>query len=199
MQRFGAFVHLNSCMNVNLKNMKKIFTAWIIVACSTACVYEIPELPDETQNGANTFGCLVNGELVVPYPGKFVRYSYDYKTQARYDKVSDRLQIIGYGQNYQSFSFTINRPQSRQSMSIDSVAYCPYSLPYSYVNEGDYYYGGTGLGEIVFTRFDLIEGIVSGKFHFVGYKRNAITGGLLDPDDFVTVSLGRFDIKLTVN
>ena len=170
--------------------MKKLFIAAITLTCLTACVRPIPELPAETQTGAKTFGCLVNGELVIPYYENSLASSYDYNPHAVYDRIEDRLRITGYGQNYQFFEFTVNLPENGLSAPIDKVRYFPPN------SNGDYYYGGENIGNIILTRFDLTQRIVSGTFNFTGYKHDANTEELIDSNDFVMVTLGRFDIRM---
>jgi len=168
--------------------MKRLLVAAFLLTCFTACEEPIPELPAETQTGANTFGCLVNGELVIPYPKH-----YSNKPYAVYSQLTDTLRITGYGQNNQVFEFTISRPKANQPATIDKAAYYPWGR-----NQNSYYYGGDNIGEIVLTQFNLIRGVVSGTFHFVGREYSVATGELLDPNDIVTVSLGRFDIKMNI-
>ena len=165
----------------------KFIAILLIMAGSFAtCVDPVPELPAETQIGANTFGCLVNGELVVPYK------PYYEKPRAVYYQVTDSLRIIGYGQNNQVFKLTMKQPKANLPATIDKVVYYPPNSP-----PGNFYYGGNNIGEITLTQFDLSKRVVSGIFHFVGHKRNAVTGELIVPDEAVTVSLGRFDITIT--
>ena len=155
--------------------------------CFAACK-KIPELPAETQSGANTFGCLVNGELVIPY------YYRDGKPYAVYDQIADSLQITGYGQNHQAFIFTIKSPKINRPVSIDKIEYYP---PKSYQN---YFYGGYNTGEVMLTRFDSM--VVSGVFNFVGYQHTysfAPEEEQIDMNSFVTVSMGRFDIALDIH
>jgi len=165
--------------------MKQILIAALLLTCFAACELEPPELPPETQTGENTFGCLVNGELVVPY------YRGDDNPRVVYDRTADRLRITGYGQNNQFFRFTVDHPEANRTTSIDTVEYYPQQHSY-----GRYYYGGTHLGEITLTRLDLTKGIVSGIFNFVGYKHYTDDEGTIDQNDIVTVTMGRFDIRL---
>lgn len=171
--------------------MKELFIV-ILLTCFVACEYQIPELPPETQIGEGTFGCLVNGELVVTYWDGDYRPFVDDNPHAVYNPTADRLQIIGYGQNNQVFKFTVDHPEANRIAPIDTVVYYP-SKSY-----GNYYYGGTNLGEITLTRFDLAKRIVSGTFSFVGHI-HYIDTGIVDYNDFVTVTMGRFDIILNIN
>jgi hypothetical protein len=152
-----------------------------------ACKHRIPELPSETHSGANTFGCLVNGELVVPYNDSFFLNGKD-SPSASYISDTDKLQITAYGQNYQPFYFTVSAPKTGAVRTIDAVKY--------YLHEYDsYYYGGNNIGEISFSYFSPERKIVSGTFWFIGYRYNYDSDQPIDNNDFVTVTLGRFDIK----
>jgi len=172
--------------------MKKLAFAGVLLIFCVACGHDIPELPAETQTGANTFGCLVNGELVVPFSCKRALfgsygYSYDYYAWAQYDQWGDTLRIVAHGHNAQIFEFTVASPAVNRPAPIDKVAFNP-------TGYGENYYGGEKIGTITLTRFG--QWVVSGTFGFVGRKYSAATGEIVDSDDSVTVSMGRFDIRM---
>lgn len=54
-----------------MKNLLFILIAFLIVGCRDSSDDNSPKLPPETQTGANTFGCLVNGRLFYPRDGTF--------------------------------------------------------------------------------------------------------------------------------
>lgn len=54
-----------------MKNLLFILIAFLIVECRDSSDDNSPKLPPETQTGANTFGCLVNGRLFYPRDGTF--------------------------------------------------------------------------------------------------------------------------------
>ena len=54
-----------------MKNLLFILIAFLIVGCRDNSDDNSPKLPPETQTGANTFGCLVNGRLFYPRDGTF--------------------------------------------------------------------------------------------------------------------------------
>ena len=113
--------------------------------------------------------------------------------RAKYDQAADSVQITGYGQNYQCFVFTVKHPATNRPAPIDNVTYYP---P---LTDGSFYYGGTDLGEIILTRFDLTARIVSGTFHFTGYRKHYTDPEKpADQNDFVTVTFGRFDMKIDI-
>jgi len=170
--------------------MKQTIIVLAVLLCLAACQYEIPELPKETQNGLDTFGCLVNGELVVPYENGY--YQKKYIPHAEYNLQTKELKIIGYGQNYQMFTFTVINPQEAKVMIIDTVMYYPFN------SNSDVYYGGNDIGEMELTYFNTANGIASGHFRFTGYKCSAIDKSIIDRNDFVTVTKGYFDINLTI-
>ncbi|MCL1937469.1 MAG: hypothetical protein FWF52_03620 [Candidatus Azobacteroides sp.] len=85
-----------------------------------SCEEPFPELPPETQSGANTFGCLVNTELVYAwYSGRAPDVS------ARYNADTDQLQISARCQFGQQFFFLINDPYKKQNLLIDTLRYLP--------------------------------------------------------------------------
>lgn len=54
-----------------MKNLLFILIAFLIVGCRDSSDDNSPKLPPETQTGANTFGCMVNGRLFYPRDGTF--------------------------------------------------------------------------------------------------------------------------------
>jgi len=165
--------------------MKQTIIALVILLCLTACEYEIPELPKETTSGLNTFGCLVNGELVVHHNKYKNGYSSDkYIPYADYNLETDELKIFGYGQNNKMFMFTVINPQEAKAMPIDTIRYY----------HSGFYYGGNEIGEIELTCFNAANSIVSGHFRFTGYKYSVMDKNIINRNDSVIVTKGYFDI-----
>ncbi|MDR0547641.1 MAG: hypothetical protein LBG77_08730 [Dysgonamonadaceae bacterium] len=94
----------------------------------TSCTTPFPELPPETQTGKNTFGCLVNGELVVTswhYEwGLFGKYSVN-EVRATYNREYDQLTIHAKCQFDSEIILSINHPYQRADLYIDNISYLP--------------------------------------------------------------------------
>ena len=161
-----------------------------MLSCLVACQYEIPELPAATQTGANTFGCLVDGELVIPFD--ISKDHYDHSARAEYNQTADTLLIFGYGQRSQAFKFTLIHPAVNRPAPIDKAEYYYAPIPYG---GGGSYYGGERIGTITLTRFDTQA--VSGTFDFIGHGYSIDpAGAVFDTGGSVTVTMGRFDITM---
>ena len=154
----------------------------------------VATLPAETQTGAGTFGCLVNGK---PFKGPF-------STSARGDWQSAiRLGISGSitengtaTANGRSILLALNgNLASNQLFSIISSA-TPYPTFTPGVNQfwaasagGNCTYDGTYIktGKVELVKFDGPARIASGRFAFTLYE----PGGC----DTLKVTNGRFDVK----
>lgn len=154
----------------------------VVLSLLSACDNTIPKLPPETQSGNNTFGCLINGELVVADANTNPFLSYRKEPKAWFNYTRDTLLIRGDGQNNQLFTFWIVNP-TEESTIIDSLEYVAPSFRYA-IRVGK-------VSGIQFTRLDTEMGVVSGTFAFQ-------LDTLKQPADspLLNVTLGRFDIKM---
>ncbi|GHU93822.1 hypothetical protein FACS1894156_1220 [Bacteroidia bacterium] len=164
-----------------MKNNFFIAVALCVGVALASCDDSYPELPPKTQNGDNTFGCLVNGELVVPNTSSFASYV-DKPPVATYYAQKNELQIVAYTMSRQTFFFSISNPQQGVKAPIDSVLY---------TLSNSQRYSGRKVGEMELSRFDAQRGIVSGEFKFDACPLSSV------PDSCIKVTLGRFDIQLT--
>ncbi|MDR2908213.1 MAG: hypothetical protein LBU91_09535 [Bacteroidales bacterium] len=148
------------------------------------------ELPPETQTGANTFGCYLNGELFVPRPAGQM-----------YSKPAvAAIYYLWPGGNYLSI----------QSLStVDNQIYFGVWIDESRANE----YNSTNLivnnqylvcddcnWKVFITKFDTINRIVSGTFEFTGQSR--FFDSDVSPEQFLPadyqITDGRFDIVVYI-
>lgn len=151
----------------------------------------VDQLPPATQTGANTFGCLVNGQVWTPqgYNGTSnysVYYDPSYRKGTlnvatyRYNASgsSNRQDIIIFSDSLNAvgvYPLTIRNHQ--EALFYGSSGQCEF-----HQNEGHY-----RKGMLTITRLDLQAGIISGTFSFTLYKPGC---------DSVRVTNGRFDKKL---
>jgi hypothetical protein len=180
----------------NLKFLQILILLVSLSSCSSCEEEEWTTLPPETQTGANTFGCYVNGELFVK-----VRYGALLMApplQAIYSATDNNLLIYceGFlGKNDCSIELKIDNPQElinndfSVSMHIQNIS-CWRSVC---KNEGFVY----------LTKFDTLRSIVSGTFDFTTkcdrWLSSYETKEIANPNDSsFYVKSGRFDIKLEI-
>ena len=151
----------------------------------------VSQLPPVTQTGANTFGCLVNGQPWTPkgYNGSS-NYSVYYDAQYRKGTL-----------NISTYRYNSDANDSRQDIIIFSDSLLTTgTYPLTIKNHQEaLYYGSKGQcefhqndihyrrGNLTITRLDLQAGVISGTFDFTLYRPGC---------DSVKVTQGRFDKKL---
>ena len=157
-----------------------ICSLWICSSCEEL----FPELPEETQYGAQTFGCLVNNELV------FAREANGYNRVGRVNAVyyldTERLEITATCQFNQKFIFYIDHPQERVESKLNQIRYFP-------PNSSDWI-DVENTGKIYLTRFhsgDLRQAqeVISGTFSFELPETDGQS---------IKVTKGRFDLDLSI-
>ena len=202
MQRSADAVHLKGTRNENhMKHTIKCFAAFsLLVLLLEGCkkkipVAEIDRLPPATQEGRNTFGCLVNGKVFVPgdrYFGMVTPLSCSYYTQDKMNYVKGSLFLQGITMlgNEGIGSLAIQK-MDVYSTGTYSLPFVPCSTNYRcdatflHMNQsGDYLSEG---GQMTITRLDTLNRIVSGTFYMTLKGTNGKT---------YTVTDGRFDLKM---
>jgi hypothetical protein len=171
----------------------------------------IDELPAATQTGANTFGCLINGQAFTPGGGDGFgsptlagTYQYAYSTPVP----------LGMPLNpYSGYIFDIEARDMRNSCSITGIGFAVDSIQvqqgYTYILQSEE--AGTGdagyqylncsgtdnwfktsdtttRGQLYLSRFDLSNKIASGTFWFNVLDNNG---------DTIKITDGRFDVHFT--
>ena len=149
--------------------------------CLSACIktHIEPNLPPETQTGAKTFGCKVNGKVWVadaPFPlvrltGSWYKGSlYIYAKRVK-DNTNQYIYIRRVNTNAIG-TYLLNNSLNDQRNIIDLKTGC------------DYYTDSLNTGHLTITRLDTINGIISGRFDFKIKQAGC-------PD--IEVTEGRFD------
>ena len=202
--------------------MKNIFYLLLIILAATACDRNTPnndqssqgQLPAETQTGANTAGCYINGKLLIPkngsqsiggsplyglnlnYGNHFWPDKNDYwQLEIANKKDSNSMGIILWIKNLHTGNGTYLVGQANGEL----YDYGPNNnqiiagIKENGINKT--YYSYDNCGEIKITRSDLGTGtsIYSGTFSATLYNKD-------DPSEKIQISEGRFDINnLTLN
>ena len=144
-------------------------------------VPEIQKLPTATQNGAQTFGCLIDGKASVAKGPYFLFGMYQEgilsisATEKYTGKNIDRVIRIDLSENdLQVGTYELTElPQGRAGVS-DVVLKCYHET------------SSQSVGSLIITRFDPSQLILSGTFEFEGYSPDCNT--------VVKVTDGRFDL-----
>jgi hypothetical protein len=177
-----------------------LFTIIIFGACTKE---KEEELPPETQVGADTFGCLINGIVFKPYihPSQsWPKISCSYRYIDIPNKKGFFFELVG------ARSLGINMPLEAirvetYSLEIEEGKVYELATPENegeafgmYIKEnfsGNFYFltdGNLHRGELLIKRLDVEQGIISGTFWFdAGYR-----------GDKVEVREGRFDMKAKI-
>ena len=160
----------------------------------------IAQLPPETQTGANTFGCLVNGKVWTP-EGKRSTFSNNYTIDVDPGLDGGILSIAVYrysGQEHTELGFGIDSvtKYKENTYNLKCIQIAPFqpirggAASYTNYKINNYYicYENAKLlnAKVNLTRYDLTNRIISGTFEFT----------LAKPNDTIKVTNGRFDKKL---
>jgi hypothetical protein len=177
----------------------KLFSLLLLIALSSCTECEEKEwdtLPPETQTGANTFGCYVNGELFVKQ--KAAIYG-PRPIGATYERETDKLHIfsLAAAKEFSYIDLFIDNPGEGEYKALSLGYFTPNFS--NAVAAGCWGFGCENCGQIYLTKFDTINCIVSGRFEFSGRCADIFSPPIpikYTGDSIVHVTNGRFDIKL---
>ncbi|MBK8086600.1 MAG: hypothetical protein IPK31_00655 [Chitinophagaceae bacterium] len=170
--------------------------------CKKNKLSELDKLPPETQTGANTFGCLINGQTFIPgglqLSGGSLNCVYQYIYNGTSDGYFFGLNAGRKGNNCEVKSVGIrldsmivqegfSYPLTLEKRGNGNGQYFIINVPCGTQNTG-YYTNSSIQGSIHFKRFDLNNQIASGTFWF-----NAVNSN----NDTIKITEGRFDVKFT--
>ena len=166
-----------------------------------------PTLPAITQTGANTFGCYIDGKLLVPRDGdgSFNLPSHGathFVTGTPPTDYNSSLTIHDYTGNARLLQLYIENVQNgeglyqiKESNCQDFAGgnpnpsiniYC--RLKDEQTGENKYYCSIENSGNLNITRYDYSNGIISGTFDFNAVNKD-------DSNDIIEITEGRFDIS----
>lgn len=175
-----------------------LYSTFLLLTQCSKCKDNDPapkaQLPPATQTGANTFGCLVNGEAWTPQGSDGTsNFSVSYDPGYRYGTLNVATYRIT-GQGSTEFESIVFYSDSLRSTGI-------YPLTFPGRQEGTFanyktgcQFPGRGMhqrrGRLIITRLDLTAGIIAGTFEYTLTK-------IGNPGcDSVRITQGRFDYKL---
>jgi hypothetical protein len=164
------------------------------------------QLPPETQTGANTFGCLINGKVLIPRSGVgsiagpdeavYVWGGYPnstdyYEIDVRDYKSNRTAQILIHLQSAHLkgvSNFVVDKSNGFSSIDGLDHNYIHCRVFNEATNSYQYYRSFDNSGLVKVTRYDFIKRIISGTFSC--RVRNST-----NPSDEIEIKQGRFDIK----
>jgi hypothetical protein len=175
-----------------MRSLPLLLSWFLVVLLLPQCTKKnpTPQLPPETTTGAMTFGCKIDGRVFVPRnyytrTGLYVQYvnlgpgkggGYFLNIPAT-DWAAETIEAVRITtdsllvQEGKTYPFRTSRGSARAEYHA--------SVDYEKLDQDD--------GELTITHFDPSQGIISGRFHFVGTDK--ATGRQ------VHVTEGRFDVR----
>lgn len=183
------------------------------MSCSKDSTDKTPvvQLPPATQVGANTAGCNINGELLIPKNGEqqfggspsfglninaginfnapIVGDDY-FQLEIANKKDANGAGIILYIRNMQNGSGNYIVDQSNGELYMDGPNNNQIIAGIRKNGVNKTYYSSQNAGTITITRFDYPNGIYSGIFNATLYNKD-------NPSEKIQVTDGRFDISIS--
>jgi hypothetical protein len=176
-------------MKTKILNLAAIML--FLIGSSSSCEKEnFTTLPPETQTGANTFGCYINGELFVA-SSKYAPWGHSH-IGAGYLRGMKLLTFGGYGKSG-VLGIEIIDPKEGVYMKMTRASF----VPNDEWGRDCFLFGGKEIGEITLTKLDTVNCIVSGRFKFQGKCSDPLFN--ITGDSTVNITEGRFDIKLEIS
>ena len=151
---------------------------------AAGCKKDGPEagLPAATQEGKNTFGCLVDGQVFVPKPGQAISITKREPLEASIYRID--LLVSGMGNGHVEFALrNAFRPGTYSLSEIQSASYGRYQF-----GSNDYYTTAAHAGTVTLTRIDTVAKVAAGTFQFTALDYQS--------GKTVIVTDGRFDVRL---
>jgi hypothetical protein len=204
---------INKILFKKKQSMKKQILLFLATLLLFSCSKEdattnVPTLtlPTETQVGANTFGCYINGKLLVPRSGtgtvggsdRAVTVWGDVSGNQKYDEIEVKdfkstrtAQILIHIQSlHQLGSGDYNVDLSNGLRGIDGLNnnYIHCRVFNENTNSYQYYRSFDNCGTINITRYDFANDVIAGTF--TCRVRNSV-----NPADEIQITQGRFDIN----
>jgi len=149
-------------------------------------------LPPETQIGANTFGCYVNGELFIP-SRRSVPSNNEKPLSAGYNIETNQFGIECIAPNSDRIFFYVNNPQENKYLSFSALGYIEGGFVRVCSETDNICSNPNSTSRVFLTRFDTVNNIASGRFEFSGYCSHCFNGVRRDSLK-IQITSGRFDV-----
>lgn len=161
---------------------------------------ELDKLPPATQHGANTFGCLIDGEAFIPKDGK-PELTFPVPQEKRglvVNEYSSYFEVLAFDRiDKNGMFFILKRPLIKQRVLPISTNNGGWNTSYikdtsniSYSNIAIKYYNTySNCGEIYVSKYDTVDGVYSGWFEFSAVDEET-------RQDTIQITNGRFDLSL---
>ncbi|MBJ7880276.1 hypothetical protein [Gelidibacter salicanalis] len=193
-----------------MKSLKKFMMLLLVLVLFTSgsCSDDDefgPTLPPITQTGENTFGCYVDGKLLIPRDGTGTLHTQDKgvsfwgsPNQFEYNEISVRdfktgnwgllnLHIVDLHKNGKG-SYTIYNSNCEDGIDAKENINITTRWLDSASGNLKWYCSVENGGTLTITRYDFENRIVSGTFNCTVQNRD-------DPSDRIEITEGRFDLK----
>ena len=200
------YIQVITPTTIQMKTNLPLYLALLLLTQCSKCkndpapVTPADQLPPATQTGANTFGCLLNGQpftpsgfngtpnFLVSYDPGFQGGNLDVRVYRNVDKAANKQQFIRFGgdQIIQPGTYILKTPADLSKLGPYTASFSDYR----YNSPCDMYSfnpGTTTEGRFTVTRLDLQAGIVSGTFEFTLAQPGCQT---------IVITQGRFDKKI---
>jgi len=174
--------------------MKNLLQTLLLITTLSACsiINNDPkdELPPETQTGANTFGCLINGEIFIP-KGNDGTPNLDLYYLPDHDAGYFNLASYYINGGVERSIIIIFDSISRVGINVISPNRWAVVSYFEYKNGGGCDYTDDEItsvvGELEIKKLDLNKKIIAGTFHFLLHNEDC---------DTLKIENGRFDLKI---
>lgn len=178
--------------------MKNVLLLALLALSLAGCKKDVDELPEPTQTGANTFGARVDGEFWVPQGFGIVPTAP--LIEARYsgnNSVVINARNFASSPNETEFELYLLNVTGTGTVLLNQNTsnYPNQSASYGYYVKRkirplfEYITSAQHTGRVEITRLDKDANIISGTFEFRSADKT-------DPSQTVTVTEGRFDVKI---
>ncbi len=168
--------------------------ALLAASCKKEPVNQLSLLPPATQNGANTLGCLVNGDAFVPkngglFSGPPIKCQYGFSEHGYIFSIGGGSEdkygsISSVAISTDSLSISEGETLPLTKSFTPGMAFADYAGGNS-VSVSSYTTNAYAIGQLTITHLDSINLIVSGTFQFNAVDKSG---------DTVRITNGRFDV-----
>lgn len=177
---------------LSVLSMILTFTVLTASMCRKKPVDPIDQLPPETQTGANTFGCLVDGKVFIPkgdpFGGPIKKAAYQFVNGGFRFLISGSRSTSSETASIGIFADSLQLSVGIYDLTnkdIPSKLYGQYAIAQLGTLGETYLTNQTNRGQLVIKKFDTVNQIVSGTFWFDAKNVNG---------QISQIKEGRFDL-----